>query len=123
MVCIQAHCFVVPVVAGDEDPLRQGRFQTHVFQQSVTLTAKMWPDVSKEHLWLVLLFVCKTSVSASCLACVYRDDQELRSDGSQFKIRHEYTTVVMLLVMTVRILPVVSIRGGPYTRNVGKGGV
>lgn len=24
--------------------MRQGRFQTHVFQQSVTLTAKMWPD-------------------------------------------------------------------------------
>ena len=53
------HNFVVPVVTGDEDPLRQGRFQTHVFQQSVTLTAKMWPDVSKEHLLLALPFVGK----------------------------------------------------------------
>ena len=29
---------------------------------------------------------------------------------------------IMLFVMTVHILPVVSIRGGPYIRNVGKGG-
>ncbi|XP_021928158.1 uncharacterized protein LOC110833899 isoform X2 [Zootermopsis nevadensis] len=29
---------------GDEEPGGRGRFQTHVFQQSVTLTAKMWPD-------------------------------------------------------------------------------
>ncbi|KAJ4442142.1 hypothetical protein ANN_12008 [Periplaneta americana] len=28
----------------DEEPVGRGRFQTHVFQQSVTLTAKMWPD-------------------------------------------------------------------------------
>lgn len=68
VVCIQTHCFVVPVVAGDEDPLRQGRFQTHVFQQSVTLTAKMWPDVSKERLWLVLFFVGKTRVSKSSVS-------------------------------------------------------
>ena len=88
MVCIHTHCFFVPVVAGDEDPLRQGRFQTHVFQQSVTLTAKMWPDVSKEHLWLVLPSVGKTRVSESSvsyqlLICVYRDGQGLRSHGSQ----------------------------------------
>lgn len=87
VICIQTHCFVVPVVAGDEDPLRQGRFQTRVYQQSVTLTAKMWPDVSKEYLWLVLPFVGKTRVSKSSvssqLLSVYRDGQELRSDGSQ----------------------------------------
>jgi len=68
VICIQTHYFVVPVVAGDEDPLRQGRFQTRVYQQSVTLTAKMWPDVSKEHLWLVLPFVGKTRVSKSSVS-------------------------------------------------------
>ncbi|XP_047118578.1 uncharacterized protein LOC124799084 [Schistocerca piceifrons] len=31
---------------GDEESVARGRFQTQVFQQSVTLTAKMWPDDS-----------------------------------------------------------------------------
>nr|CAD7260121.1 unnamed protein product [Timema shepardi] len=34
----------IHVVTGDEATLVRGHFQTQVFQQSVTLTAKMWPE-------------------------------------------------------------------------------
>ncbi|KAJ9600432.1 hypothetical protein L9F63_009288, partial [Diploptera punctata] len=43
-VIIYSICFFKISFTGDEEPVGRGRFQTHVFQQSVTLTAKMWPD-------------------------------------------------------------------------------